>query len=160
MWTEVSSSVPHFLHLGSFPIPIIHKCLLKVLRPVSRPITTLVWVLLRGSSRDPVAGPGPEINSRACLCILQVTCNNARCCFPTQRFNFLLMFCLEIPKKGSDPTNRWAEQSHSLPACRQFHSPSLQHAQGPNIAPQHAGQRCILISYIKYKNVVVILNKP
>ena len=76
MWTEVSSSVPHFLHLGSFPIPIMHRYLLKVLCPVSRPITTLVWVLLRDNSQAPVAGSGPEINSRACLCVLQVPRHN------------------------------------------------------------------------------------
>jgi len=85
MWTEVSSSVPHLLHWGSFPIPIMHRCLLKVLRLVTRPITTLVWVLSRDNSRDPVAGSGPEINSRACLCVLQVPCHNARCCFAIQR---------------------------------------------------------------------------
>ena len=39
VWTEVSSSVPHFLHMGSLPSPIIPKCLLKALCPVSRPIT-------------------------------------------------------------------------------------------------------------------------
>ena len=82
MWTEVCSSVPHFLHMGSFPNPIIHRCLLKVLCPVSRPITTLVWVLLRDNSRAPVARSGPEINSRACLYVLQVPRHNARCCFP------------------------------------------------------------------------------
>ena len=62
-----------FLHLGSFPIPIIHKCILKVLCPVSRPITTLVWVLLRDNSRAAVAGSGPEFNSRIPLCVLQVS---------------------------------------------------------------------------------------
>ena len=89
MWTEVSSSVPHFLHLGSFPIPIMHRCLLKVLCPVSRPITTLVWVLLRDNSQTPVAGSGPDINSQACLCVLQVPSLNAECCLPIQQFNIL-----------------------------------------------------------------------
>jgi len=78
MWTGVSSSVPHFPHLGSFPIPIIHRCLLKVLCPISRPITTLVWVLLRDNSQAHVAGSRPKIISRACLCILQVPRHNAR----------------------------------------------------------------------------------
>ena len=41
MWTEVSSSVPHFLQVGLLFSPIMYKCLLKVLCPVSRPITTL-----------------------------------------------------------------------------------------------------------------------
>jgi hypothetical protein len=109
MWTEVSSSVPHFLHMGSFSIPIIHKCLLKVLCPISRPIKTVVWVILRDNSQAPVARFGSGINSQACLCILQVTHHNVRCCFLIQRFNFLLTFCLETPKKGSGPMNCWAE---------------------------------------------------
>jgi hypothetical protein len=41
MWTEVSSSVPHFLQVELILSPIIYKCLLKVLFPVRRPITTL-----------------------------------------------------------------------------------------------------------------------
>jgi len=79
MRTEVSSSVPHFLYIGSLHNPIICKCLLKVLCPVSRPITTLVCVLLKDSSRAPTARSGPEINSRACLCVLQGPCHNASC---------------------------------------------------------------------------------
>jgi hypothetical protein len=71
MWTEVSSSVPHFLQMGSVHSHIICKCLLKVLCPVSRPITTLDCVLLKDNNRAPVARSGPEINSRACLCVLQ-----------------------------------------------------------------------------------------
>jgi hypothetical protein len=42
MWTEASYSVPYFLHMGSLHSPMICKCLLKVLCPVSRTITTLV----------------------------------------------------------------------------------------------------------------------
>ena len=49
MWTEVSSSVPNFIHMGSLHSPMICTCLLKVLCPVSRPITTLDCVLLKGS---------------------------------------------------------------------------------------------------------------
>jgi len=87
----------------------MHKCLLKVLCPVSRPITTLVWVLLKDNSRTPVARSGLEIISRACLCLLQGSRHNARCCFPIQLLNFLLIFCLEPPKKGSGPTKCWTE---------------------------------------------------
>jgi len=63
MWTEVSSSVPHFIHMGSLHNPMIFKCLLTVLCPVSRPITTLVCVLLKDSNRAPIAGLGSKINS-------------------------------------------------------------------------------------------------
>jgi len=45
MWTEASFSIPHFLQLGLLLSPIIYKCLLKVLCPVSRPTTTLDFVL-------------------------------------------------------------------------------------------------------------------
>ena len=109
MWTEVSSSVPHLLQMGLLPSPIIHKCLLMVLHPISRSITILVWVLLKDNNQAPVARSGPEINSQACLCVLQGPRRNARRCFPIQRFNFLLILRLGTPKKGSGPTNRWAE---------------------------------------------------
>ena len=39
-WTEVSSSVPHFLQGGLLLSPIICRCLLKVLCPVSRQNST------------------------------------------------------------------------------------------------------------------------
>jgi hypothetical protein len=66
MWTEVSFSVPHFLQMGSLRNPIICKCLLKVLCPVSRPITTLDCVLLKDNSQAPIVRSGPKINSQAC----------------------------------------------------------------------------------------------
>jgi hypothetical protein len=106
MWTEVSSSVQHFLQVGLSLTPIIYKCLLKVLCPVSRPITTLDCVLLKDNNQAPVARSGPAINSLACLCVLQGPRHNTRCCFSIQRFIFLRIFCLEAPKKGSGPTNR------------------------------------------------------
>jgi len=62
----------------------ICRCLLKVLCPVSRPITTLDCVLLKNSNRASVARFGPDINSWACLCVLQGQCHNARCCFSIQ----------------------------------------------------------------------------
>ena len=82
-----------------------------MLCPVSRPITTLDCVLLKDSNRALVAMSGPEINSPVCLCVLQGPRHNTRCCFSIQRFIFLLIFCLETPKKGSGPTNRWTELS-------------------------------------------------
>jgi hypothetical protein len=111
MWTEVSSSVPHFLQVGFLLSPIIYKCLLKVLCPVSRPITTLHCVLLKDNNQTLVAWSGPEINSWACLCVLQGPRHNTRCWFSIQHCIFLLIFCLETPKKGSGPTNRWTELS-------------------------------------------------
>jgi hypothetical protein len=85
MWTEVCSSVPHFLQMGLLLSPILCRCLLKVLCPVSRPITTLDCVLLKDNNRAPVARLETEINSLACLCVLQGPHDNARCClqFPS-----------------------------------------------------------------------------
>jgi hypothetical protein len=68
MWNEVSSSVPHFLQVRLLLSPITYKCLLKVLCPVRRPITTLRCVLLKDNDWALVASLGPEINSWACLC--------------------------------------------------------------------------------------------
>jgi len=61
MWTEVSYSVPHFLEMGSLHNPMTCKCLLKLLCPVRRPITTLDCVLLKDINRAATAGSGPEI---------------------------------------------------------------------------------------------------
>jgi hypothetical protein len=109
MCTEVSSSVPHFLQVGLLLNPITCRCLLRVLCPVSRPITALVCALLKDSNRALVARSGPEINSRACLCVLQGPRHNTRCWFFIQRFIFFLMFCVETHKKGSGPINRRPE---------------------------------------------------
>jgi len=94
MWTEVSSSVPHLLQMGLLLILIIYRCLLKVLCPISRPITILDFVLFKYNNWALVARSGPEINSRACLCVLQGPRHNTRCCFSIQCFIFLVVFCL------------------------------------------------------------------
>ena len=106
MWTEVSSSVPHILQMELLLSPIIYKYLLKLLRPVRRPITTLDCVLLRDNNRAFVAKSGPEINSRACLGVLQGPRHNTKCWFSSQPCIFLFIFCLETSKKGSCPTSR------------------------------------------------------
>jgi len=111
VWTEVSSSVPHSLQVGLLLSPITYKCLLKVLCPVRRPITTLDCVLFKDNNRALVARLGPEIYSRACLCVLQEPRHYNKCWFSFQRFVFLLMFCLETPRKGSGPTKLRTEPS-------------------------------------------------
>jgi hypothetical protein len=57
MWVEVSSSFPHFLHIGLSVIPIKWRCLRRVLRPV----TTLDCILLKDESLTSVPRHGPEI---------------------------------------------------------------------------------------------------
>jgi hypothetical protein len=47
MWAEVSSSASQLLHKGLLVSPINRRCLLKVLCPVGRPITTVDCVLLK-----------------------------------------------------------------------------------------------------------------
>jgi len=59
------------LQMGFLLSLIAYKCLIKVLCPVRRPITTLDCVLLKDNNRAPVARSGPEINLRACPCVLQ-----------------------------------------------------------------------------------------
>ena len=110
-WIEVSSPVPHFLQVGLLLSPILYRCLLKVLCPVSRPITTLDCVLSKDKSLVFAAGLRPEIISRACLWMLPRPRHLAKCCFSIRLFIFLLIFSLETPKKGSGPTNRWTEPS-------------------------------------------------
>jgi hypothetical protein len=57
----------HYIHKTTLHNPMMCKSLLKVLCPVNRPITTLDCVHLKDICRAPIAGSGPEINSRACL---------------------------------------------------------------------------------------------
>jgi hypothetical protein len=116
MWTDVSSSVPHFLQVGLLLSPITYKCLLKVLCPVRRPITTLDCVLLKDNNQALVASLGPDINSPTCLCVLQGPCHNTKCWLSIQFFIFLLMFCLEIPRKAW--VQQTFEQTRLLRACR------------------------------------------
>ena len=106
-WTEMFSSVPHILQAGLLLSPITYKCLLKVLCLVRLPITTLDCALLMDNNRALVTRLGPEINSRTCLCVLQGPRYNTRCCFSTQHFIFLLIFCLESPTCSITTTCAW-----------------------------------------------------
>jgi len=74
IWTEISSSVPHFLQVVLLFSPIIYRRLLKVLCPISRPITTLYYVPLEDNNQALIASPGPDINSAAySLCTTRTT---------------------------------------------------------------------------------------
>ena len=94
MWTEVSSSVPYFLQVGLLLSLITYKCILTVLCPVRRLIKTLDYVPLQDNNQALVARSGPEINSRASLCVLQGPRHNKKCWLSILLFIFLLMFCL------------------------------------------------------------------
>ena len=128
MWTEVSSSIPHFLQVELLLNPITYTCLLGVLRPIRMPLRTLDCVVLKDSNWAFVARLGPEINSRA-------PCHITECWLPTQRFILFFIFCLETSWDGSSPINFWIEPPLSrllaisfpcTPACPETHySPTV-----------------------------------
>jgi hypothetical protein len=101
MWTEVSSSVPHFLRVGLLNNPIKWRCFLRVLCPVRRPVTTLDFVLLKDSNLVFEVGLGPEINFRACLWVLPGPRHIPKCWLSTQ----LLIFFFNILPR--DPQGRF-----------------------------------------------------
>jgi hypothetical protein len=70
MWAEVSSSAPHLLHNGLTDRPIGWRCLLRVLRPVRGPVTTLDRVLLKDRNLTLAPRQCPKINSQAYLWVL------------------------------------------------------------------------------------------
>jgi hypothetical protein len=88
----------------------IYKCLLKVLRPVRRPITTLDCVLVQGNNRALAARLGPEISFRVCLCVLQGPRHITKRWLSIQLFILLLMFCLETPNMAKFWNNRRAAE--------------------------------------------------
>jgi hypothetical protein len=79
------------------------------MRPVSIPVTTLAWVLLKDKNLTLIPGLGPEISSRSCLVVPPRLCHLILCWFTNQRLTFCCMTCLETPKVGSDPKNGRAE---------------------------------------------------
>ena len=70
MRAKVSSSASQLLHMRLLVSPIKWRCLLRLLCPVRRPITTLDCVLLKDKILVFVAKLGPKINSWACLTTL------------------------------------------------------------------------------------------
>ena len=67
MWAEVSSSAPHLLHSGLSDSSIRWRCLLRVLCPVTRPVTALDSALLKDRNLALALRQGPEIKSRDCF---------------------------------------------------------------------------------------------
>ena len=107
MWAEVSSFAPHFLHKGLSCSPSRWRCLLRVLWPVTRPVTAVDWNLLKvmNVTREPRLGP--EISSRACRWVSPRPCHWALCWLTSQRLSLFCRSCLETPKAGSGPKNLW-----------------------------------------------------
>ena len=65
MWADLSSCAPRLPHKRLLVSPIKWRCLLRVLCPVRRPLTTLVCVSLKDISLILAVWVGPEINSRS-----------------------------------------------------------------------------------------------
>jgi hypothetical protein len=62
MWAEISSFTAYLLYSGLSSSPSRWRCLLRVLRPVRKPITALDWVLLKDKNLALAPSLGPEIN--------------------------------------------------------------------------------------------------
>jgi hypothetical protein len=93
MWAEVSSSIPHRLHIGLFASPSRWKCLLRVLCPVSIHFTTLAWALVKDKNLALIPRLGPEISSRACLGVPPRLCHLTLWWFTNQRMSFCSVWC-------------------------------------------------------------------
>jgi hypothetical protein len=114
---EVSSITPHFLHNGLSTSPSRERCLLRVLWPVSRPITALVWVLLKDITLVFAPRLDPEINYWACLWVSPRLCHLAHCWLANQQLSLFCMSRLEAQAQPQVP--RTPDWSHPLPfgAC-------------------------------------------
>jgi hypothetical protein len=110
MWAEVSSSAPNLIHKGLLVNPITWRCLLSVLCPVRRPVTTQDCAVLKYKNLVFVVGLGPEISVWGCFWLLLRLHHITKCLLST-RFILLFMFCQETPKNSSGPTNFWNETS-------------------------------------------------
>ena len=117
MWAEVSSFFPHFLHRGLSSKPSRCRCLLRVLWPVSRPVTALAWVLLNVKNLDLVPRLGPGMSSRACLWVFPRPCYWALCWLINPWQSFFRKTRLETPRTGSGPRNLRAEPPLASPSA-------------------------------------------
>jgi len=137
MWAEVSSPTLHFRHKGLSSSPSRWRCLLRVLRPVRRPVTALDWVLLKVINFALVPRLGPEINSWAYLWVSPRPRHWAPCWLTNQRLSLICKSCLETP--GPARVRETSEQCRPLRAHRRFHYPVFRHVRGPKKGPPHAG---------------------
>ena len=94
-------------YIRDYVSPIKWWCILGVLCPVRRQVTTLYCVLLKDRSLVFAVGLGPKISFWACLWVMIRPHHITICWLSLQDFIFLLIFCLGTPKAGSGPTNFW-----------------------------------------------------
>ena len=125
MWTEVSFSVPHLLHKGLLIIPIKWRCLLRILWPVRRPVTSLDWVRFKNNNLVFVVGLGPKNSFLACLWALLGPHHIAKCCLSTQHFIFFFYVLHRDPQGWLRSDKFWTEPSAaSLLAILLPHTPA------------------------------------
>ena len=90
-----SSSAPHLLHNELSDNLIRWTCFLRVLCPVRRPVTALDCVLLKDRNLALAPRQGSEINSWACLWVLQRPRHYIQCWLTNQCLNLLRISCLD-----------------------------------------------------------------
>jgi len=97
--------------VGLLLSPITYKCLLMVLYPVRRPITTLNCVLLNNNNQVlcSLVSARNQFSSLS-LCTTKTTPQYQRLVFHPA-FYVSSYILRRDPKKGSVPTNRWTEPS-------------------------------------------------
>ena len=140
MWAEISASAPH-LHSWLSSSPRRWRCFLRVLCPVRRPITALDWVLLKDRNLALAPRQGPKISSWACLWVSPRSHHCTQCWLTNQSLILLHISSLETPRASSGSRNSRTEPP--LRARQRSHYLILQHVQGPNTAPPHAGLRLV-----------------
>jgi len=109
MWADVSSFTPHFLHRGLSSSSSRLRCLLRLLRPVRRPVTALDCVQLRDRILALVPRLCPKINSRARFWVSPRPHQLAQCWFTNQQLSFFCITRLETPRAGSGQRNPRAQ---------------------------------------------------
>ena len=85
--------------------------------PVSWPVTTLDWILLKVKNFALVPRLGPEISSRACRWVSPRPCHWALCWLTNQRRSLFCKSRLETPRAGSGPRNLRAEPPLASPSA-------------------------------------------
>ena len=111
MWTEVSSSIPHFLQMGLLLSPITYKYLLRALCPVRRPITGLNFVLLKDNNWGLVARLRPEIIYQHTWNDVTASCDSPSTYGPSTLCSRTLRDCLFVFGSSKSCTYKWEIQT-------------------------------------------------
>jgi len=111
MWTEVSSSVPHFLQVGLLFSPIIYRCLLKEFMSSNQANNNPGLCPIEGQWSSPCSQVRARDQfSSLSLCTTRTTLQYQMLFFHPA-FHLSSYILPRDPKKGSGPTNHWTEPS-------------------------------------------------